>query len=70
MVMQRVIREEFLGRTIIAIAHQLDTIVDFDRVLVMDAGRLVESGSPIDLMRREGSAFKRLCDVQGIRAEV
>ncbi|KAF9878386.1 hypothetical protein CkaCkLH20_03878 [Colletotrichum karsti] len=43
--MKRVIRDEFKGVTVIAVAHQLDTIVDFDVVVVMDAGRIVEVGT-------------------------
>ncbi|RYO90243.1 hypothetical protein DL762_002765 [Monosporascus cannonballus] len=64
-IMQRIIREEFQGRTVIGVAHQLSTIIDFDLVMVMDAGELAECGRPIDLLRRE-SLFKRLCDLQGI----
>ncbi|PHH87336.1 hypothetical protein CDD83_8998 [Cordyceps sp. RAO-2017] len=64
-VMQQIIREEFQGRTIIAVAHQLRTIIDFDEVMVMDAGQLVESGTPRELMARD-STFKRLCDMQGV----
>lgn len=64
-VMQRTIREQFKGRTVIAVAHQLNTILDFDRVMVMDSGQLIETGSPKDLLAREG-LFKRLCEAQGV----
>lgn len=64
--MQRILREEFEGRTVIAVAHQLSTIIDFDHIMVMDAGRLAESGSPAELLARD-SMFKRLCDMQGVR---
>jgi ABC-type multidrug transport system fused ATPase/permease subunit len=57
--MQRVIREEFEGATIVAIAHRLDTILDFDKVAVLSAGRLVEFDSPKALLGRE-SAFRDL----------
>ncbi|KAM4056705.1 ABC transporter [Hirsutella rhossiliensis] len=65
-VMQRIIREEFKGRTVIAVAHQLSTIIDLDHIMVMDAGQLVESASPAELLSRD-SIFKRLCDMQGVR---
>jgi ATP-binding cassette subfamily B protein len=41
-------------RTTISIAHRLSTIADSDRILVLDQGRLAESGSHADLLRREG----------------
>lgn len=63
--MQRIIREEFAVHTIIAIAHQLDTIMDFHRVVVLDSGRVVETGSPQELLARD-SVFKRLCQLQGV----
>ena len=38
---QRVIREKFLGTTIITIAHRLNTIADYDKVIVMRQGEIV-----------------------------
>lgn len=59
-VVQRVIRRKFPGHTIIAVAHRLDTIMDFDKVAVLEAGRLVEFDSPYSLLEMPGSAFSRL----------
>lgn len=42
------------GRTVIAIAHRLSTLRSFDRIIVMDAGRIVEDGSPAELAARSG----------------
>ena len=42
------------GRTVIAIAHRLSTLRNFDRILVLQSGRLVQDGAPNDLMRSEG----------------
>ncbi|KAF1949726.1 putative ABC multidrug transporter [Byssothecium circinans] len=65
--MQRVLRTAFASRTLIAIAHRLDTILDFDRVVVMDAGSIAEVGEPGALMRTEGSLFRALVEGQGLR---
>ncbi len=42
------------NRTVIAIAHRLSTVRTFDRIIVLHAGRIVQDGSPSQLMRREG----------------
>ena len=42
------------GRTVIAIAHRLSTLRNFDRIVVMDAGRVVEDGPPEELANRPG----------------
>lgn len=57
--MQRVVRKEFADATIIAVAHRLDTILDFDRIALLRDGELMEMDTPSALMGRE-SAFKEL----------
>jgi len=47
---QATIRSKFRDCTVLTIAHRLNTIMDSDRVLVMDAGHLVEFGSPYELL--------------------
>jgi len=42
------------GRTVIAIAHRLSTLASFDRIIVMDHGRIVDDGSPAELASRPG----------------
>ncbi|KAI9931002.1 hypothetical protein MW887_010657 [Aspergillus wentii] len=66
---QRSIRAEFghNATTLLVIAHRLSTIADFDRILVMDAGKAVEFGSPQDLMAIEGGVFKNLVENSGER---
>jgi ATP-binding cassette subfamily B protein len=51
------------GRTVLAIAHRLSMLIDFDRILVLDQGRIVEDGSPQALLRADG-AFARLWQLQ------
>lgn len=58
--MQRVIREKFCNHTIISVAHKLDTILDYDRVIVLDAGKVIESGEPYTLLMDPKSHFSRL----------
>ncbi|KAM0429988.1 hypothetical protein ACHAPT_005994 [Fusarium lateritium] len=59
---RQVIRDQFVGCTVIAIVHRLGAVVDFDRVAVMSAGRVVEWDNPRELLRRE-SEFKKLWDL-------
>ncbi len=47
------------GKTVVAIAHRLSTIARMDRIVVLDRGRIVEEGSPADLMKGDG-LFARL----------
>ncbi|TGJ82777.1 hypothetical protein E0Z10_g5987 [Xylaria hypoxylon] len=55
--MQEVIREEFRNYTIIAVSHRLDMIMDFDRVVVMDKGQIVEMGNPAQLAKDHKTRF-------------
>jgi ATP-binding cassette subfamily C (CFTR/MRP) protein 1 len=59
--MQQVIREEFIDHTIIAIAHRLETIAEFDRVVLLEKGCIVDQGNPAELLERKGP-FKALWD--------
>ncbi|KAI9647609.1 hypothetical protein NHQ30_003994 [Ciborinia camelliae] len=56
---QRVIRDVFADKTIIAVAHRLDTILDFDKIAVMDKGMLVEFDKPEILLEKQ-SLFREL----------
>uniref|UniRef100_A0A8B9HD58 ATP-binding cassette, sub-family C (CFTR/MRP), member 10 n=1 Tax=Astyanax mexicanus TaxID=7994 RepID=A0A8B9HD58_ASTMX len=60
MLLQKTIRERFKDKTVLTIAHRLNTIMDSDRVLVMHAGKVVEFDSPAVLCQREDSVFKKL----------
>ncbi len=57
------------GRTVIAIAHRLSTLRNFDRIVVMDAGRVIDDGPPDVLARRPGP-YRELLATQGLLAEM
>ncbi|KAK0717286.1 P-loop containing nucleoside triphosphate hydrolase protein [Lasiosphaeria miniovina] len=58
--MQALVGAEFKDHTVITVAHRLDTIMDSDVVLVLDAGKLVEAGPPAKLASKEGRRFRAL----------
>ncbi|XP_055536617.1 probable multidrug resistance-associated protein lethal(2)03659 isoform X2 [Wyeomyia smithii] len=62
---QRTIREQFSGCTVLTIAHRLHTVMDSDRVLVMDAGRAVEFGHPHELLRQSNGFLRSLVNQTG-----
>jgi len=66
--MQRVIREEFAHHTIIAVAHRLETILDFDRIVVLRNGRLEECDTPANLLAT-GSSFRKLYEMNELKTE-
>lgn len=60
---QETIRE--LESTIITIAHRLQTIADYDKVLVLDKGEVVEFAHPWELMRKKDGTFRGMCEMTG-----
>ena len=51
--------------TIITIAHRLQTIIDYDKVLVLDKGKVIEYGSPWELVSKEEGVFHGMCKMSG-----
>ena len=58
---QETVRKKFKHCTVITIAHRLNTIKDYDRVLVLEHGRLVEYDKPEVLLQKKEGQFSRLC---------
>ena len=58
--MQKVIREQFEACTVVMISHHLGMIMAFDTVIVMNQGRLVQTGYPQQLVQMEGSRFREM----------
>ncbi|KAI8619281.1 P-loop containing nucleoside triphosphate hydrolase protein [Chytriomyces sp. MP71] len=57
---QRAIRTNFINSTVLTIAHRLNTIADYDKILVMGAGKVIEFGRPKDLLEDEESHFSKM----------
>ena len=53
--LQEAVSKSFADATIIAVAHRLDTVIDYDKILVLGDGRVLEYGSPHDLIERNGA---------------
>ena len=62
---QATIRKEFAACTILTIAHRLNTIIDSDRILVMDAGQVREFDTPIRLLQDHTGIFSSMVDACG-----
>lgn len=60
---QETIRE--IKNTTITIAHRLQTIIDYDKVLVLDKGEVIEYGDPYDLLNIEKGIFRGMCEMSG-----
>lgn len=59
---QDTIRKRFSECTVITVAHRLHTIMDSDKVMVIDAGEIVEFDHPFLLIQKSDGAFKHLLD--------
>ena len=57
---QELLRVEFQGYSVLTVAHRLDTILDSDKIVVLDQGKIVEAGPPQELLGRDQGAFKSL----------
>lgn len=65
---QQTIASEFSACTILCIAHRLKTIINYDRILVMDQGEVREFDTPWALYNTEGSIFQQMCSRSNILA--
>jgi ABC-type multidrug transport system fused ATPase/permease subunit len=63
---QKTIREQFSDCTVITIAHRLHTIMDSDRIMVLESGRIKEFDSPERLLVDENSDFFKMAKEAGL----
>lgn len=62
---QKTISTEFADSTILCIAHRLHTVIEYDRILVLDQGEIIEFDSPLTLINDSESAFYKMCRNSG-----
>ena len=62
------LREQMQGRTVILIAHRITTLMDADRICLLDRGRIIEQGSHRELLEK-GGLYRRIYDLQSSRGE-
>lgn len=62
---QRTVRQHFRDVTILTVAHRLPTIIDYDKVLVMNAGVVAEYDTPHALLHRPGGIFNDMVESTG-----
>ena len=67
--LQRVVRSRFEKKTVLMVAHRLETLVEVDRVAVLSQGRLAELGTPRELLLRlePPSVFAQMCGLENER---
>ena len=62
---QQMLRSQFPDTTLLTIAHRLNTVIDYDKVIVMDKGKVAEFGSPRDLLEDETGMFTAMVNATG-----
>ncbi|XP_063401135.1 multidrug resistance-associated protein 1-like [Mytilus trossulus] len=63
---QQTIREEFSECTVLTIAHRLNTVMDYNRIMVLDNGKIIQFDTPENLLRNPGGLFYQLAKDSGI----
>lgn len=63
---QRAIRTEFSDCTVLTVAHRLNTIIDYDKIVVLENGTVAEYGTPQTLLEDKTSSFYRMVKKAGI----
>ena len=62
---QNTIKSQFGDCTVLTIAHRLNTIINYDKVMVLDQGELVQFSTPEELLNQEG-LFKEMASAAGL----
>ncbi|KAG8835961.1 hypothetical protein FRC17_010930 [Serendipita sp. 399] len=67
---QATVREEFNSSCLLTIAHRIRTVIDYDRLIVLDKGRIQEFDTPWNLIQKEGGIFRDMCIKSGQMREL
>ncbi|KDR78083.1 hypothetical protein GALMADRAFT_245072 [Galerina marginata CBS 339.88] len=62
---QTTIREEFNNSLLLTVAHRLRTVIDYDRLVILDNGTIAEFDSPWNLINKENGIFRNMCMKSG-----
>ncbi|KAF9219839.1 P-loop containing nucleoside triphosphate hydrolase protein [Gyrodon lividus] len=67
---QATIREEFGDSLLLTVAHRLRTVIDYDRLIVLDKGEVAEFDTPLNLIQKEDGIFRNMCLKSGTFTEL
>lgn len=59
---QKLMKEKFKNCTVVIIAHRINTVMDCDRIMVIEDGRIKEFDTPYNLSKKEDSYFTEICE--------
>ena len=63
--LQNTMAEEFRDSTIVCIAHRIRSVIESDKIIVMESGKVGETGTPKELLEKEEGYFRRLVEELG-----
>lgn len=55
---------------VLTIAHRLETVIDYDKIIVMDKGKVAEMGSPLELLAMKNGMFSAMVEATGESAKL
>ena len=67
--MQEALRDLMKGRTSFVIAHRLSTVREADKIVVLDQGQIMETGTHQQLLLQENSLYQKLYKIQSQQTE-
>eukprot|EP00957_Ditylum_brightwellii_P116617 8895730-Ditylum_brightwellii.AAC.1 len=65
---QKMLRSQFRDTTLLTIAHRLNTVIDYDTVLVIEDGKVAELGSPKSLLENKDGKFTAMVNATGLES--